>query len=98
MLNSNSIQKLESSLSRAWTIVDDIDDILHYVGDDPFFMGMKAEHQDKLMNLLIGIKELAEVKMSKTWTDFEAVNGDYYKYLRASQTEGEDEKMVENLG
>lgn len=98
MWNSNSIQKLESSLSRAWTIVDDIDDVLKYVGDDPFFLGMKAEHQDKLMNLLIGIKELADVKMSATWTDFENTTADYYKYYRASQTEGEDEKMVENLG
>lgn len=79
MSNMNSIQKLESSISRAWTVVDDIDDVLKYVGDDPFFIGMEADHQDKLINLLIGIKELAEVKMNRVWVDFEVINEDYYK-------------------
>ena len=67
---------------RAWSITDDIDDVLKFVGDDPFFMGMTAEHQDKLMNLLIGIKELSDVKVSHAWQDFERVNDDYYKYQR----------------
>lgn len=79
MSNMNSIQKLESSIIRAWTVVDDIDDVLKCVGDDPFFIGMKADHQDKLINLLIGIKELAEVKMNRVWVDFEVINEDYYK-------------------
>jgi len=84
MLNMNSIQKLEEDLMRVSNISDDVDDVLKYVGDDPFFEGLKADHQDKLMNLLIGIKELADVRMSAAWTSFERTTEDYYKYQQLS--------------
>lgn len=74
----NNIQKLEEDLMRAWTVVDDIDNLITFVGDDPFFKGMVAKHQDKLMNLLIGIKELSDVKMKAAWISFEKLTEEYY--------------------
>lgn len=84
MLNMNSIQRLEEDLMRVFQIKDDVDDVLKYVGDDPFFEGLKPDHQDKLMNLLIGIKELADVRMSSAWESFERATADYYKYKQLS--------------
>lgn len=43
-------------------ILEDVNLIYKYVGDDPFFEGMKSEHTDKLMNLLLGIRELYTLK------------------------------------
>jgi len=74
----NSIQRLEEDLTRVWSVTEDIDDVLKFVGDDPFFEGLTAEHQDKLMNLLIGIKELSNVKMQAAWNSFEKVTKEYY--------------------
>lgn len=75
----NSIQRLEEDLTRVWSVTEDIDDVLKFVGDDPFFEGLTAEHQDKLMNLLIGIKELSDVKMQAAWRSFEKVTKEYYE-------------------
>ncbi len=78
MTQMNSIQRLEEDLTRVWSVTEDIDDVLKFVGDDPFFEGLTAEHQDKLMNLLIGIKELSNVKMQAAWNSFEKVTKEYY--------------------
>ncbi len=78
MTQMNSIQRLEEDLTRVWSVTEDIDDVLKFVGEDPFFEGLTAEHQDKLMNLLIGIKELSNVKMQAAWNSFEKVTKEYY--------------------
>lgn len=75
----NSIQRLEEDLTKVWSVTEDIDDVLKFVVDDPFFEGLTAEHQDKLMNLLIGIKELSDVKMQAVWRSFEKVTKEYYE-------------------
>lgn len=87
MWNSNSVQKLEDDIMKSWGIVDDLDLLLNYVGDDPFFSGMKAEHQDKLMNILIGVKEMSDIKFQNMWTTYQSVVKDYYKYKRIHDNE-----------
>lgn len=67
------LKRLEKDLLRTKSIVDDIDDVLKYVGDDPFFEGLTAEQEDKLMNLLIGIQSLADIKITTTLNSFERV-------------------------
>lgn len=62
---------LEQEILDCWNITTDIKDIYKFVGDDPFFEGMKPEHQDKLINLLIGVMELYEIKFDRTFRTFE---------------------------
>lgn len=62
---------LEEELMDCWGITTDIDDLLVYIRDRGYFEGMSAEHTDKLISLLRGIKELYEVKFQRTFSTFE---------------------------
>lgn len=62
---------LEQEIMICWNVVDDINAVIEFIGDDEFFAGMKPEHQDKLMNLLIGMSELYSMKFDKTFRTFE---------------------------
>lgn len=64
---------LETDIMQAWSSVEDIDLIYHYIGDSEFFSGMKPEHSDKIANLLLGLKEMQELRMNKLWETFEAI-------------------------
>ena len=66
---TNKIQKVETEIMDCWRVVDDVDVLLQYFGDDEFFTGMKPEHADKIMNLMLGVKELYSVKFERLWSD-----------------------------
>lgn len=87
MYNRNTIQKLEEDIMKSWGIVDELDTLIKYVGDDPFFIGMNPEHQDKLINILIGVKEMSDVKFQLMWSTFEHTLEEYYKYKGSRDTE-----------
>lgn len=70
-LNPKNRFDLEQELMDCWDVTTDINDLYEYVGDSEFFAGMSAEHTDKLMNLLLGIKEIYEVKFQRTFRTFE---------------------------
>ena len=69
---------LEQQIMECWQVVDDIDVLYEFIGDDKFFEGMKPEHQDKIMNLLLGMKEMYGLKFDRTFKTFEQCvhNGD----------------------
>lgn len=73
---------MEDKIMRVWTLVEDLETLTKYVGDDPYFDGMDAHKQDRLLNVLIGVRELADMRMQDLWEDFEGFIGDYYKYKR----------------
>ena len=62
---------LEQQIMECWHVVDDIDVMHEFIGDDKFFEGMKPEHQDKIMNLLLGMKEMYGLKFDRTFKTFE---------------------------
>lgn len=70
---TSKIFALEQRIMNCWNVVDDINDVYHYIGDNEFFTGMDAEHNDKILNLLLGMKELYAVKFEKCFSDFEDV-------------------------
>jgi len=69
---------LEHQIMECWQVVDDIDLLFQSIGDDVFFEGMKPEHQAKIMNLLLGMKEMYGLKFDRTFKTFEQCvhNGD----------------------
>ena len=69
------IAALEEKIMRCWTVVDDVDSVLRYVDNLP----IAAEHADKIGNLLLGTKELTDLRFQEMWEEFEAVCGEYHR-------------------
>jgi hypothetical protein len=94
---SDKIFDLEQQIMQCWNVVDDINAVYNYIGDNEFFTGMDAEHQDKIGNLLSGIKELYAVKFEKCFSDFEDVVRVYHSNRKdletISQKHLEEEKL-----
>ena len=67
---------LEQEILDCWGIVDDVNDLYNFIGEDKFFEGMSPEHTDKILNLLLGLKELYQVKFDRTFNTFEEVTRD----------------------
>ena len=67
------LQDLEQEIMKCWNVVEDIDTIYKYIGDDPFFQTMEANHVDKLMNLMLGLKELYNVKFDHLFSTYEHI-------------------------
>jgi hypothetical protein len=70
-----NIHALEDKIMRSWDVVEDVNSVLRYVDDLP----IAAEHADKIGNLLLGIKELTDLRFQETWEEFEAVCGEYHR-------------------
>lgn len=91
-----NIFDLEQKIMNAWNVVDDVDDVYKYVGDDPFFKGMDPKHADKIMNLLLGIKEMYNLRFESLWRDFEDVCRDFHKYRKFY--EGTERESFDDVG
>lgn len=63
--------ELEQEILDCWNVTTDINDIYEFVGNSAFFQDMDPKHKDKIMNLLLGINELYEIKFDRTFRTFE---------------------------
>lgn len=63
--------ELEQHIMQCWNVIDDLKILYTYIGDDTFFKGMKPEHEDKIMNILLGMTELYQLKFEKCFFSFE---------------------------
>jgi hypothetical protein len=57
----------EDNLMKCWHVTDDIDMVANLVAE----MELPAKDQDRLMNILIGLKELYNARFSATFGLFE---------------------------
>ena len=64
----NKMQELEERIMNCWNVVEDMKDYVH------------SEHleDDRVMNFLIGMAELYQVKFERMWSTYEAALRDYY--------------------
>lgn len=76
---SDSIFDLEQKIMDCWKVVDDVNELYQYLGDDPYFAGMKPEAEDKQANLLLGIHSMYELKFQNLWKLFEVVCKEYHE-------------------
>ena len=58
---------LEQEMMNCWRVTDDIDIVAHFVGE----IQMDAKDQDAIMNMLLGMKQLYEVKFNVMFLTFE---------------------------
>ncbi len=66
---------LEQMLMDCWHVTDDIDTISEYVGDSS---DISAQGKDRLLNMLIGMRDLYHIKFEHTMDLFSELikNGD----------------------
>ena len=64
---------LEADIMNCWQVTDDIDTICKMLGDHEMFDGMKPQHQDRLMNVLLGLHALYDMKFTQLWYTFETL-------------------------
>ena len=75
---TNSIFDLEQEIMKAWHVVDDIELLYEYFGDDKCFYGMDAAHADAIMNCMLGLKSVYDVRFNKLFKAFEQVTKEYH--------------------
>lgn len=58
---------LEQKIMECWHVTNDIDTLISYVGDiDTIDTTIDAATQDRLMNILIGMRDMYNLKFSQT--------------------------------
>ena len=76
---SNPIFDLEDRIMDCWGVVDDIDMLFKHFGDNPKFAGRwDASAEDEMMNLMIGVRSLYQLKFENMWESFEKVCKEYH--------------------
>lgn len=66
---------LEQEIMNCWNITEDLDMVMERVLDSPTFKDMPAELSDKMANLLIGLRELYEMRFERLWETFKESHG-----------------------
>lgn len=70
---------LEQSIMKCWNITDDIDYVLQYILEGSDSNKIPPKVQDTLANILIGMKDLYNLKFNECFTQFEDICGEYHK-------------------
>jgi len=62
---------LEQHIMECWNITSDVDMLIEAILDSPRFADMPADYSDRIANMLIGTKELYEMRFERLWATFE---------------------------
>ena len=62
---------LEEQIMKCSNVVDDVDDLYKHIGDSSEFVDMPPKYVDKVMNKLLGVKELYDMRFKKLWDVFD---------------------------
>lgn len=62
---------LEQHIMECWNVTSDVDMLLEAILDSPRFSDMPAEYADRISNMLLGMKELYEMRFERLWSTFE---------------------------
>lgn len=66
---------LEQHIMECWNVTSDIDMLLESILDSPRFADMPADYSDRIANMLLGTKELYEMRFERLWSTFEECIG-----------------------
>ena len=71
---------LEDDIMKCWNVTEDLDIVLERVCDSPKFKDMPPELADKIANLMIGLKELYDMRFERLFDTYkQAYNLDEYR-------------------
>jgi hypothetical protein len=74
---SDKIFDLEQSIMKCWNVVDDVDLLFKQTMDRPVPLTT-----DEYANILLGMKELYQLKFEECFSEFEDVCKNYWKYKK----------------
>lgn len=80
----SNIFDLEQQILYCWHMVDDVDMLYKYIGDNSFFEGMEAKHHDEILNHLNALHFLYKLRFERMWNTFESVCEEYHDLRIAS--------------
>ena len=85
---------LEQEMMNCRRVTDDIDSVAHFVGQ----MNIDAKDQDALLNMLLGMKQLYDVKFQVMFETFEELihAGELNANLKKFNWEWNDEETDDN--
>ena len=88
---TNSIFDLEQQILQCWNVVDDIKLLYNHFGDDPRFEGLDPKAEDEMMNLLLGLESMYQLKFDKMFRTFEDVAREFHRRGKLAQLDREKE-------
>lgn len=72
---------LEQQIQDCWHVVDDLNILFEYICDHPDFAEMKPKHEDKIANILLGMKELYQLKFERCFATYEKLLEEHKKVV-----------------
>ena len=79
---------IEQGIQRCWTVVDDIKDI---------YYGMEHMSEDDLMNTLIGLAELADIRFKNLFETYEQYISNMYQQKLKEKEECQNISLTSRL-
>lgn len=86
---SKEIFDLEQQIMQCWNVVDDIKLLYNHFGDNPRFEGLDPTAEDEMMNLLLGLESIYQVKFDTLFRTFEKVTQEFHRRGRLAQLDRE---------
>lgn len=62
---------LEEKIMNCWNVVNDIESLTENIGNGQEFAGLDPKHQDRILNVLVGLSELYAMKFDSMFQCFE---------------------------
>ena len=87
---------LEQHIMECWNVTSDVDMLLEAILDSPRFSDMPAEYSDRIANMLLGMKELYEMRFERLFKTFEdCITVGEFNDTGKIYDEGNDPAMME---
>ena len=88
---TKSIFDLEQQILQCWNVVDDIKLLYNHFGDNPKFKGLDPKAEDEMMNLLLGLESVYQLKFDNMFRTFEDVAREFHRRGKMAQIDREKE-------
>ena len=86
---SKGIFDLEQQILQCWNVVDDIKLLYKHFGDNPRFEGLDPTAEDEMMNLLLGLESMYQLKFDTMFRTFEDVACEFHRRGKLAQLDRE---------
>lgn len=89
-MSSNSIFLLEQQIMQCWCCVDDIKLLYNHFGDNPRFEGLDPKAEDEIMNILLGLESVYQLRFDTMFRTFEDVAREFHRRGKLAQLDREE--------
>lgn len=86
-----AIFDLEQQILQCWNVVDDIKLLYNHFGDNPKFEGLDPKAEDEMMNILLGLESVYQLKFDTMFRTFEDVAREFHRRGKLAQLDREQE-------